>query len=91
MLIGRQSADFVCDFSCFLVSVGNKKIINYHFFLIGRLSLGLGKQFLVDRPSVDYRPVIGRRSADTPPTSFLKLNHSKLADCLPIIGRQSAE
>ena len=35
--------------------------------------------------------VIGRRSADTPPTSIYKLNHSNLADCQPIIGPQSPE
>ena len=41
--VDRQSADFVCDFSCFLGSAGNKKIITDQLFLIGRLSLGLGK------------------------------------------------
>ena len=81
----------MCDFSYFLGSAGNKKNITYHLFLISLLSLGLGKQFLVDRPSVDYPPVIGRRSADTPPTSIFKLNHSNLADCQPLVGRQSAE
>ena len=57
--VDQQSADFVCDFSCFLGSAGRKNY-NWPVFLIGRLSLGLGKWFLVDRLSVDYPPVKGQ-------------------------------
>ena len=82
-MVDRQLADFVCDFSCFLGSASGKKIItdHFYFFSIGRLSLGLGEWLGVDRPSVDYRPIIGRRSADTPPTSIFKMSHSNLANC----------
>ena len=53
--VGRQSADFVCDFSCFLESTGCQKIITDQvFFLsIGRLSLGFGKRVGIGRPSDD--------------------------------------
>ena len=61
----RQSADCQwCESAdsrlilCFLGSAGDKKKYNWPvwFFSIGRLSLGLGKRFGVDRPYVDYRP-----------------------------------
>ena len=89
--VDQPSADFVCDFSCFLGSAGGKNITDQLFFSIDRLSMGLGKRFGVNRPSVDFWPIIGRRSADTPPTSFFKMSHSNLADCQPIIVRQSVD
>ena len=41
--------------------------------------------------SADRLPIIGRRLADSPPTSICKMSHSNLADCQPIIGGQSTD
>ena len=87
-MVDRQLADFVCDSAAFKGQTAAKNITDQFYLLsIGRLSLGLGKRFGVDLPSVDYRSTV----ADTPPTSIFKMSHSNLADCQPIIWRQLAE
>ena len=91
MLICRQSADFVRNLNCFLGLAGNKKIITDLFFLDRPTVFGTWQTVFSPPTICRHQPVIGRRSADTPPTSIFKLNHSDLADSQPIIGRQSAE
>ena len=62
LIVGRQSADLACNFSCFLESAGCKKIITEHFFSFCRLCLGFGKCLeSADRlPTIaDYQLTVG--------------------------------
>ena len=93
-IVGRHSVDFVCAFSCFLESANCKKYnlpVIMCVFSICRLSLGFGNRFGVGGPSVDYRSIIGRRSADSRLTFICKICPSSLTDCQPNTGRQSVE
>ena len=57
------------------------------FFFIGWKFWGFGHRFIIGRSSVDYRPIVGRQSAD----SIVKISRSNSADCRAIICRLSAD